>query len=236
MAGLRLDSRAGAVTGGKSGPAIVPGKPDDSLLVQAVAHTHARLKMPPAGKLEPHEVENLRQWVRDGAVWPDSGAAVTATYTIGPEQKMFWSFQPVRKPEVPSCGPCGMGAKPNRPVCSGEADGKADCPRPAGGQSDAHTPGDVRFNGAAADSRTGSGFVADKSPDAFAKGVDRMLASPQYGERWGRHWLDLVRYADTAGDASDYPVPEMYKYRNYVIDAFHQRQALRSIHPRTDCG
>jgi hypothetical protein len=102
--GLRLDSRAAILKGGKSGPAVVPGKPEASLLIQVTSQTHARIKMPPGDKLEDAEVADLSKWVSAGAVWPDSGAApaapsapATVGYQITPQQRAFWSFQPVRK-------------------------------------------------------------------------------------------------------------------------------------------
>src|SRR5882672_1370289 len=102
MGGLEMSGREAFLKGGKSGPAIVPGEPDKSLLVQAVAQTHERLKMPPQGKLAETEIADLRAWIKDGASWPESAGASKATgYVITPEQRAFWAFQPVRKPEPP---------------------------------------------------------------------------------------------------------------------------------------
>jgi cytochrome c/uncharacterized protein DUF1549 len=106
LGGLDLTSRENVLKGGTSGPAVVPNKPADSLLIQAVSHTHARLKMPPSGKLKDEEIEVLRKWVGAGAVWPETQAAVQPAktgpeYVIAPEQRAFWAFQPVRKPPVP---------------------------------------------------------------------------------------------------------------------------------------
>ena len=112
MGGLRLDSAEAVQKGGKSGPPIVPGKPDDSLLIQAIRQTHARLKMPPGGKLKDEEIAAIAEWVKAGAVWP-AGALrreldQLADYVITAEQRAFWSFQPVRKPAVPAGEECGL--------------------------------------------------------------------------------------------------------------------------------
>src|SRR5438876_7990323 len=104
MGGLEMSGREAILKGGKSGPAIVPGEPDKSLLVQAVAQTHERLKMPPQGKLAEAEIADLRAWIKDGATWPEAAPANTSkgtAYVITPEQRAFWAFQPVRKVEPP---------------------------------------------------------------------------------------------------------------------------------------
>ena len=225
VAGLRLDSRDAVLKGGKSGPAIVPGSPEQSLLIQAVARRHATLRMPPTGDLDAQQVSDLEKWVLDGAVWAESSkpaASMTAVYEVRPEQKDFWSFQPVRKPELPvvndlvwSRNPIDRwifaklnekGLKPGK-----KADRAALIRRLTFDLTDCRP----------LQTRT-TAFEQDRSPDAFEKVIDRLLDTPQYGERWGRHWLDLVRYADTAGDAADFPVPEMYNVRNYVIDSFQR--------------
>ena len=100
--------------GGKSGPAIIPGQPEQSLLIQAVAHRHATLRMPPAGELEPQQVADLERWVRDGAAWPESKPQVAAGYVITPQQKAFWSFQPVRKVEPPAVDDATWSRNPMR--------------------------------------------------------------------------------------------------------------------------
>src|SRR5881394_2884824 len=95
LGGLRLDSRESMLQGGKSGPAVLPNDPDGSLLIQAVSHTHSRLKMPPTGKLKEEEIADLRNWIKSGAVWPETSSPPTTTaYVITPEQRAFWSFQP----------------------------------------------------------------------------------------------------------------------------------------------
>ena len=215
--GLKLDSREAILKGGDSGPALVPGKPKESLLLTAVRHVDEELQMPPKKKLSGHIVADLKRWIREGAVWPEGKAIGFATGKITDEQRQHWAYQPL----------------------------KGNATKTANGESfiDARVQSRLKEQGlqsvALADRRTlirrvtfdltglpptpaeVNEFVNDQNPGAWHRVVDRLLASPRYGERWGRHWLDLVRYADTAGDAADYPVPEAYKYRNYVIDAFN---------------
>ena len=222
VAGLRLDSREALIKGGKSGPAVVPGNPQTSLLMKAVRHDTAQLKMPPAGKLSDAAIAGLAQWVKDGAVWPEAASAPAPPYLLRPDQKAFWSFQPVRKTTPPPNDNRDWNRNPvdrfiyaklrEKGLKPGAKADRATLLRRASFDLTGLPPGRAEI----------AAFTADKSPDAFEKRLDEMLASQQYGERWGRHWLDLVRYADTAGDAADFPVPEMYKYRNYVISSFNR--------------
>ena len=216
--GLKLDSREAILQGGDSGPAIVLGKPQKSLLMTAVQHADSELEMPPKKKLPPEAIADLSQWIRAGAVWPEGKGLGFATGEITDEQRKHWAYQPLKG--NPAQTPAGENF------------------------IDAHVRGRLKEQGLQsvnlADRRTlirrvtfnltglpptpmeVEAFLKDQKADAWYRVVERLLASPRYGERWGRHWLDLVRYADTAGDAGDYPIPEAYKYRNYVIDAFNK--------------
>src|SRR6266446_73557 len=192
---------------------------ESSVLIQAVRRTHARLKMPPQGKLGHEEIDNLAAWVKMGAVWPTPPAPPpSAEYAITAAQRAFWAFQPVRKPAVPAVKAASaidrfiqaklqsQGLKPVRP-----ADRRALIRR-------------VTFDliGLPPTPEEVDAFVADRSSDAFAKVVDRLLASPHYGERWARLWLDLARYADgNLGASKDTPYPNAYRYRDWVIRAFN---------------
>jgi len=219
-AGLRLDSRAGVLKGGKSGPAAVPGAPRRSLLIQAVSGKHTRLKMPPKKPLAAREVSALVRWVRDGLSWGEMKTENTQLVTK--QQREFWSWQPLQPSRIPAVEPAEWNRNPvdayiinaliQQKLQPAELASKRTLIRRATFDLTGlpATPADVKR------------FLADDSPQAYQRLLERLLDSPQYGERWGRHWLDVVRYADTAGDAADYPVPEAYKYRNYVIDAFNQ--------------
>ena len=216
----RLDmlSRAGLLKGGESGPAIVPGDPAKSRLVAAIHYKDETNKMPPAGKLKDAEIAALEEWVKAGAPWPLADTAVSAVAPkTGPlfaeEQKRFWSFQPVVRPKV-SGSPidallnekiAAVGLKPAPP-----ADKRTLLRR-------------VTFDltGLPPSPEELDAFVGDASPEAFAKVVDRLLASPAYGERWARHWLDVARYADSNGMDENTAFGHAWKYRDYVVRSFN---------------
>jgi cytochrome c553 len=219
---LRLDTREGVLQGGASGPTVVPGKPDQSLLIQAVRHVRKDLRMPPKGKLSAAEIADLEAWVAMGAPDPRTGKGATKPWAATLEEgRKFWAFQPVKAVAPPAVKNAAWPLTPvDRFILAGlEAKGLTPVP-----------PADRRtlirrvtfdLTGLPPTPEEIDAFLKDATPEAFARVVDRLLASPAYGERWGRHWLDVVRYADTAGDNSDYPIPQMYRYRNWVIDAFN---------------
>ena len=221
--GLRLDSRDALLKGGKSGPAVLPGKPDESLLIQATSYTHDRIKMPPSDKLEDTEIADLKTWVRTGAAWPESSAPVSPSsqYQITPQQRAFWSFQPIRNPTPPAARLAAWRKNPIDAFILAKLDEKKLAPTQPASKLALIRRATLDLTGLLPTPAEIDAFVADNSPQAFEKLVDRLLASPQYGERWGRHWLDVVRYSDTAGDASDYPIPQAIQYRDYVIKAFN---------------
>jgi hypothetical protein len=220
-AGLRLDIPNGVLKGGDNGPAVVPGKPDQSLLIRAVRRD-GELKMPPKSRLSPGEVENLTAWVRQGAAWPAASPAVVAG---GAEEvRRHWAFRPVRKPAVPAVrSACWVRTPVDAFVLAGlEARGLA----PAA-QADRRTLlRRLSFDllGLPPTPEQVQAFEADTSPQAYEKLVDRLLASPHYGERWGRHWLDVARYADTRGYVftEERKFPYSYTYRDWVIRAFNE--------------
>jgi hypothetical protein len=218
--GLRLDLKSGWVGGGDRGSAIVPGKPEESLLVKAVRYTDDDLQMPPSGKLPEHEIAALDEWVRRGAADPRDGGPVRLGGMTAAEAKGWWSLQPVRRPAVPIPSP--RGTKPLSPI-DAFVQAKLDAARLS-----PLDPADKRtlirrasydLTGLPPSWEEVESFLADNAPDAFARVVDQLLASPAYGEAWARHWLDLVRYADTAGENTDHPLPHAWRYRNWVIDA-----------------
>ncbi len=227
MGGLEMKSREALLKGGDSGPSIVPGHPEQSLLIQAVRHTHDRLKMPPQSKLEGDQVEDLETWIRAGAVWPDDTSASATRkegrYVILPEQRSFWSFQPPGPVDIPQVKKQGWVRSPlDHFVLSRLENQGLDPVEPADRRTLLRrayfdliglppTPGEV------------SAFLQDESPGAFERVVDRLLSSPRYGERWGRFWLDLARYSDDKlNSTEDEPYLNAFRYRNWVIDAFNQ--------------
>jgi hypothetical protein len=196
-AGLRVDSRRALLHGGDAGPAIKAGDPEASLLLKAIRQTDPDLAMPPkkAGrKLPPETLRDFETWIRAGAVYPGGAEAAPAKH---------WAFEPVVDP--------GGGIDALMPVSGPPADKRTLIRRAT-----------IDLTGLAPSPEEVDAFLADASPDAFDKVVERLLASTAYGEKWGRKWLDLVRYADTAGENSDFPAPHAWRYRNWVLDAFNR--------------
>ena len=221
--GLRLDSREAILRGGDQGPAVVLAKPDESLLLRAIRYDE--LEMPPAGKLPDREQDVLKRWVRDQLPWSGSGASAHGTVVAAPAKKkqgFDWSIHPVKRPTVP------------RPMNGGGARNPIDAfidARLAAGGLEPSPPADraclIRratfdLTGLPPTPEEVAGFVADTRPDAYERLVDRLLASPHYGEKWARHWLDLVGYAETNGYERDNAKPFAWRYRDYVISAFNR--------------
>ncbi len=221
--GLRLDSRDALLRGGESGAALVPGQPEKSLLLKAVRH-QGDLQMPPSGKLKDIEIAALTRWIQSGAAWPKDATAIkTRSGDITAEERRFWSFQPVRLPKVPEIN--NRQSTIDNPIdrfILARLDERGLKPVPAADRRTLIRRASFDLIGLPPAPGEVDAFVKDEAPGAFARVVERLLASSAYGERWGRHWLDVVRYADTAGETADYPVPEAYRYRDYVSDAFNQ--------------
>jgi len=238
-AGLRVDSLAALLAGGDSGPAVVPGDPASSNLVAAIRHDG--WEMPPDGRLPAAQVEAIEHWIAGGAVWP-GGSATDAVAPrgpaakIGPEDRSWWSYQPVQRPEVPAALP---GDSPHpidrfiRHRLAAEGLGPAEPAEPAvlvrrlfldlTGMPP--TGAEANEFLAAAASHPPVGAVANHASaepvDAYALLVDRLLVDPRFGERLARQWLDLVRYADSDGFRQDAFRAEAWRYRDWVIDAFN---------------
>lgn len=227
--GLVLDSREGWMTGGDSGPAIVPGDPEKSLLIRAVRQVNKDLLMPPKQKLTTTEIADLEAWVKSGAVDPRStldktnDLAARPKYGISLEEgRKFWSYRPVADPVVPVVQDQSWPrtAIDNFILHRMEAAGVT--PVPSADPRTLLRRVTFDLTGLPPTPAEMDAFLADSSSQAFERVVDRLLSSARYGERWGRHWLDVVRYADTCGNASDYPVPQAHKYRDWVIRAFNR--------------
>jgi mono/diheme cytochrome c family protein len=226
MGGLQLDSREGLLKGGDSGPAIVLGDPDNSLLIQAVRRTHERIKMPPPGKLPDEEIADFATWVKRGAVWPEATGVVSPSnqkgeYVITAEQRAFWSFQPLRKPPLPSVKDHGWPKSPLDRFILSKLEQKGLRPVKPAGKRALIRRATFDLVGLPPTPEEVDAFVSDSSPDAFAKVIDRLLASPHYGERWGRYWLDYARYADEKLARGDAKYANAFRYRDWVIQAFN---------------
>ncbi len=216
-AGLRLDSRAALLRGGDSGAAIAPGKPDESLLIRAVRHEDENLKMPENSKLAERQIADLVRWVEMGAPFPD--ALPGATRSRDPNH---WAFQPPADVALPGVK---NGEWINSPIdqfvlAKLEAAGLT----PAAKADKRTLIRRVTFDltGLPPTPAEVDAFIANERPDAYALLVDRLLSSPAYGERWGRHWLDVARYADSNGLDENVAHGNAWRYRDYVVTAFNQ--------------
>jgi cytochrome c553 len=221
---LLLDSRDGMRKGGESGPAIVPGNPQKSLLIKAIKQTDDNLKMPPKSKLSDETVADFEKWIASGAADPRMGkkTVASASKEIDIEKgRHFWAFQPPKPATPPAVQHggwvrtdidkfvmAGLEGKGLKPV--GDADPRALIRR-------------VYFDliGLPPSPEEVEAFARDPSPAAYAAVVDKLLNSPQFGERWGRHWLDVARYAESSGKTANFNHPQAWRYRDYVIHAFN---------------
>ena len=233
---LRLDSRQAMLKGGDSGPAIVPGDPDGSLLIKAVRHTPGVSKMPRSSpKLSDAQVSSLAEWIRMGAPWPAASkmtmAAATPSGTgerpIDPSLRAFWSFQPIAKPTVPTPKNAGWGKTDIDRFILARLEREGMTPVAAADKRTLIRRATLDLTGLPPTIEEVDAFEKDTSADAFAKVIDRLLDSPQYGETWGRLWLDVARYAEDDPRSLDpmgrgfAPYPNAYLYRDWVIKAFN---------------
>jgi hypothetical protein len=223
--GLLLDTRDGLLKGGDTGPAVVAGDPDKSLLIKAVRYADEDLQMPPKGKkLSPEKIAALEAWVKMGAPDPRTNApGATKVESIAEKSKTHWAFQPVREPAVPTVSNRRFVQTPVDNFVLVKLEASHLKPSPPADKRTLIRRATFDLIGLPPTPEEVAAFIADKSPDAFAKVVERLLASPQYGERWGRHWLDVARYADTKGYVfeEDRHYPYSYTYRDFVIRAFN---------------
>ena len=224
MGGLELNSREAMLKGGASGPAMIPGDPDGSLLIQAVRQTHAKLKMPPTGKLPAEAIDALALWIRDGAVWPRQTAPPASPGSaISAEQRQWWSLQPVKKAEPPVVKNTRWAATPIDRFILQRVEARNLRPAPPADRRTLLRRAFYDLTGLPPTAAEVDAFLRDTSPDAYAKAVDRLLASPRYGERWGRYWLDIARYADhNVNSPGNQMVPNVWRYRDWVVQAFNE--------------
>ena len=224
--GLNLDSRAGWQAGGDNGAAIIPGDLAKSLVIKAVRYLDEDFAMPPKGRLPADEVAILEEWVKRGAPDPRTGDASKAAkpkrgFDLEAGRK-FWAFQPVADPAAPAVKDSAWPKDPVDRFLLAKIEAKG--LKPAG-DADRHTwirRVSLDLTGLPASADEVLAFAADKSDDAYAKVVDRLLASPAYGERWARHWLDLTGYADMIGTSNDVFAEHAWRYRDYLIQAFNE--------------
>jgi hypothetical protein len=213
--GLRIDSRDSLVTGGDSGAAIVPSDPNGSLLIKAISRHDDVSAMPPEKKdgLRPEQIESFKRWISQGAVWPETAEKFEAI--------RHWAFQPITNVDPPEVSDVEWSRNSIDAFIRSRQEAAGVSPVPLADRRTLIRRATFDLTGLPPTPEEVAAFENDDSPEAYAELIERLLASPHYGERWGRHWLDIVRYADTAGETADYPVPLAWKYRNYVIDAFN---------------
>ncbi|MEQ1860732.1 MAG: DUF1549 domain-containing protein [Chthoniobacteraceae bacterium] len=220
---LVVDSRDALIAGGDTGPAVVPGAPAKSLLIEAIGYKNVDLQMPPKGKrLTDEQVATLTDWVKQGAPWPEEPGHKMKSRprgTITEEDRKWWAFQPVAKVEPPPADPWCANDIDRFIFARLKAEGLAPAPRAEKGALIRRVYFDLV--GLPPTPEEVSAFLTDKSPGSYAKLVDRLLASPRYGERWARHWLDVVRYAESDGYRLDEYRPHAWRYRDYVIRSFN---------------
>ena len=231
LGGLRLDSREAVLKGGTRGAAIVPGDPEQSLLVKAVRQADPKLKMPMGGRLKDSEIEDLAAWIKAGAVWPATApvtaAAAGGKYTISSEQKAFWSLVPLKDPAPPQVKDVKWARSDVDRFILAHLEKQGMHPVRPATKHDLIRRATLDLTGLPPTPEEIADFEKDPSPGAFAKVVDRLLASPHYGERWGRLWLDVARYGEddyrslNPNPRGFHPYPNAYLYRDWVIQAFN---------------
>ena len=229
--GLRLDSRADALAGGDNGKAVAPGDPANSLLLQAVTESNPDLKPmppPPNAKLSAQQIADLTQWIKMGAPWPGQEKTVASTsairrgkFEITDKDRAHWAFQPVKRPDVPAVKNQAWVANPIDAFILAKLEAKRLQPDPPASKRELIRRVTYDVTGLPPTPEEVEAFANDPAPDAYEELVDRLLASPRYGEQWGRHWLDLVRFAETNSYERDGDKPNAWRYRDYVIRSFN---------------
>ena len=227
LSGLDLSGATAFAKGGERGSLVDRTTPESSLLLKAISYL-GDFKMPPSGKLKPEQIEDITAWVKSGAVWPGGGTLdlqltqTVAKYNFTKAQKAFWAFQPIKDPAPPDVKNTAWVKSPIDRFILSELEKKNLKPAPPADKLALLRRVTYDLTGMPPTREEIEAFLADKSAAAFAAIVERLLASPRYGERWGRHWLDVARYADSAGDDDDNLYPYAYKYRDWVINAFNK--------------
>lgn len=222
--GLNLDSKAGVAKGGDSGAVVVAGAPDQSLLIEAVRYQNQDLQMPPKGRMSDAEIAILEKWVRLGL--PDSRTesrpgTVRPTGMTIEDGRDFWSFKPVADPAVPSVGNTDWVQTPIDAFVLTKLEERKTGPADRADKRTLIRRVTFDLIGLPPTPEEIAAFLADESSDAFEKVVERLLESPQYGVRWGRHWLDVARYADSNGLDENLAFGNAWRYRDYVVDSFN---------------
>lgn len=221
--GLRLDSGAALLKGGDTGPAIVPGNPEAGTLIEAVRYDPDGYQMPPTGKLSDDAIAALVEWVRQGAVWPQGeGEPVAGGAEFNLEERLqHWSFQPLQVIDPPVTQDSAWAQSPIDRFILARLEAQRLSPSPPVDRHLLLRRLSFDLIGLPPTWEEVDAFARDTRPDAWERAIDRLLASPQYGERWARHWLDLVRFAETGGHEFDFEIPYAAPYRDYIVRALN---------------
>lgn len=223
--GLRLDTREGLLAGGDSGPVVVPGDAAASALVQRVRGRP--LLMPPTGALGEEQIAALTQWVEMGAPWPESAAGAadipdpSEPFDLERRRLEHWAWQPVVRTVPPSVADAAWSRNPVDRFVRARLDTEGLVPAASVGRPALIRRLSFDLRGLPPTPAEIMRFVADPSPTAYTDLVDRYLVSPHFGERWARHWMDLVRFSESHGSEGDPDIPEAWRYRDYLIRAFN---------------
>ena len=235
-AGLVVDSRAGMLKGGDSGPVLVGGKPGESLLIKAIRYSDPELQMPPKGKLPAAVIADFEKWVAMGAPDPrteNPGKTPTKEWDLA-KARNFWSFQPPLKHPLPTLKNEGWARGPIDKFILAGLEKKGLKPAADADRATLIRRAYFALTGLPPTSQQVDAFVQDKSPEAFARVVDELLASPHFGERWGRHWLDVARFAESSGGGRSLLFKDAWRYRDYVINSFNSDKPYHRFHHRTN--
>src|SRR5438105_3641040 len=226
--GLRLDTPEGITRGGENGAILAPGNPDGSKLIQAVRQTSGELKMPPKRKLTDQQIADLTEWVKLGAPMPAAAPVVASAPRQEKdltEARKAWQYQKPQDHPAPAVKNAAWVKSPIDAFIAAKLEEKGLSPAAPADKRTLIRRATIDLIGLPPTPEAVEAFVADNSPDAFARVVDRLLASPAYGERWARHWLDVVRYTDSLdarGIGGQADVAEAWRYRDWVVKAFNQ--------------
>ncbi len=226
-AGLDLMTVEGFTHGGENGSLINKEKPEESRLLKVISYDET-VKMPPTGKLKADQITDLTAWVKMGAPYPGTAKTITnipknaSVREFTEAEKNFWAWQALKPVTPPKIKNTKWVKSPIDNFVLAKLEEKGITPAAPADKLTLLRRATFDLNGLPPTEKEMSDFVADKSPDAFKKVIERLLASPRYGERWGRHWLDVARYADSTGNDEDHRYPHAWKYRDYVIEAFNK--------------
>ena len=225
--GLRLDSKGGVLRGGDTKAPVVPGDAGRSLLIEAVGYANPNLQMPPKARLPDALIADLTRWVNDGAIDPRDGESAGSPTAPAATGRVHWAFQPIRNGEPPKeAGGFSRRVHPIDQFIATKLKEHDLAPAPMADRRTLIRRAAYDLNGLPPTTEQIAAFLNDPAKDAFERVIDRLLASPRYGERWGRWWLDVARYADSNGQDENKVMANAWRYRDWVIRSFNANQSF----------